>query len=75
MNFDMSYSCNFLSSTELGLQDAADTVVGGMFRKASSFRCIIKISVTLLTWMELKGISGGERRRLSIGCIVMELSS
>ncbi|KAF8310725.1 P-loop containing nucleoside triphosphate hydrolase protein [Clavulina sp. PMI_390] len=39
---------------ELGLEDAADTVVGGYFRK---------------------GISGGERRRLSIGCVLVTLPS
>ncbi|KAG8774795.1 hypothetical protein FRC12_001829 [Ceratobasidium sp. 428] len=39
---------------ELGLRDAADTVVGGALRK---------------------GISGGERRRLSIGCALVTLPS
>jgi ABC-type multidrug transport system ATPase subunit len=39
---------------ELGLRDAADTVVGGPLRK---------------------GISGGERRRLSIGCVLVTLPS
>ncbi|TFK50026.1 P-loop containing nucleoside triphosphate hydrolase protein [Heliocybe sulcata] len=39
---------------ELGLKDAADTVVGGPLRK---------------------GISGGERRRLSIGCVLVTLPS
>lgn len=39
---------------ELGLKDAADTVVGGALRK---------------------GISGGERRRLSIGCVLVTLPS
>lgn len=39
---------------ELGLRDAADTVVGGPFRK---------------------GISGGEKRRLSIGCVLVTLPS
>ncbi|OXG10187.1 ABC transporter family protein [Cryptococcus neoformans Ze90-1] len=39
---------------ELGLRDAADTVVGGPLRK---------------------GISGGEKRRLSIGCVLVTLPS
>ncbi|WWC59875.1 uncharacterized protein I303_102437 [Kwoniella dejecticola CBS 10117] len=39
---------------ELGLKDAADTVVGGPLRK---------------------GISGGEKRRLSIGCVLVTLPS
>lgn len=39
---------------ELGLRDAADTIVGGPFRK---------------------GISGGEKRRLSIGCVLVTLPS
>lgn len=39
---------------ELGLRDAADTVVGGPLRK---------------------GISGGEKRRLSIGCALVTLPS
>lgn len=39
---------------ELGLRDAANTVVGGPLRK---------------------GISGGERRRLSIGCVLVTLPS
>ncbi|KAF8305817.1 hypothetical protein DL93DRAFT_2232864 [Clavulina sp. PMI_390] len=39
---------------ELDLEDAAETVVGGYFRK---------------------GISGGERRRLSIGCVLVTLPS
>ncbi|CEQ39426.1 SPOSA6832_00937 [Sporobolomyces salmonicolor] len=39
---------------ELGLADAADVIVGGLFRK---------------------GISGGERRRLSIGCVLVTLPS
>ncbi|KAF7367372.1 ABC transporter domain-containing protein [Mycena sanguinolenta] len=39
---------------ELGLNECADTVVGGMFRK---------------------GISGGERRRLSIGCVLVTMPS
>lgn len=39
---------------ELGLRDAADTIVGGALRK---------------------GISGGERRRLSIGCVLVTLPS
>ncbi|KAL7410573.1 P-loop containing nucleoside triphosphate hydrolase protein [Mrakia frigida] len=39
---------------ELGLKDAADTIVGGALRK---------------------GISGGERRRLSIGCVLVTLPS
>ncbi|GAA6021211.1 hypothetical protein JCM11491_001608 [Sporobolomyces phaffii] len=40
--------------TELGLADAADTIVGGAGRK---------------------GISGGEKRRLSIGCVLVTLPS
>jgi ABC-type transport system involved in cytochrome bd biosynthesis fused ATPase/permease subunit len=60
------------TTIELGLQDAADTVVGGMFRKASTIHFIIKAYIAFLTWLELKGISGGERRRLSIGCIVKD---
>ena len=39
---------------ELGLSEAADTVVGGMGRK---------------------GISGGEKRRLSIGCVLVSFPS
>ncbi|SCZ97266.1 BZ3500_MvSof-1268-A1-R1_Chr4-2g07098 [Microbotryum saponariae] len=39
---------------ELGLRDAAETIVGGLFRK---------------------GISGGEKRRLSIGCVLVTLPS
>ncbi|KDE04252.1 hypothetical protein MVLG_05280 [Microbotryum lychnidis-dioicae p1A1 Lamole] len=39
---------------ELGLRDAAETIVGGPFRK---------------------GISGGEKRRLSIGCVLVTLPS
>lgn len=39
---------------ELGLRDAAETVVGGPLRK---------------------GISGGEKRRLSIGCVLVTLPS
>lgn len=39
---------------ELGLIDAADTIVGGPFRK---------------------GISGGEKRRLSIGCTLVTMPS
>ncbi|KAK8861246.1 hypothetical protein IAR55_002065 [Kwoniella newhampshirensis] len=39
---------------ELGLREAADTVVGGPLRK---------------------GISGGEKRRLSIGCVLVTLPS
>ncbi|OCF32364.1 ABC transporter [Kwoniella heveanensis BCC8398] len=39
---------------ELGLRDAANTVVGGPLRK---------------------GISGGEKRRLSIGCVLVTLPS
>ncbi|KZT29972.1 P-loop containing nucleoside triphosphate hydrolase protein [Neolentinus lepideus HHB14362 ss-1] len=39
---------------ELGLKDAANTIVGGPLRK---------------------GISGGERRRLSMGCILVTLPS
>ncbi|CDZ97680.1 Pleiotropic drug resistance proteins (PDR1-15), ABC superfamily [Phaffia rhodozyma] len=39
---------------ELGLKDAAETVVGGASRK---------------------GISGGEKRRLSIGCVLVTLPS
>ncbi|GAA5832082.1 hypothetical protein JCM11251_002811 [Rhodosporidiobolus azoricus] len=39
---------------ELGLAEAANTVVGGTFKK---------------------GISGGERRRLSIGCILVTMPS
>lgn len=39
---------------ELGLADAADTLVGGAGRK---------------------GISGGERRRVSIGCVLVSFPS
>ncbi|KAG9003035.1 hypothetical protein FRB93_011322 [Tulasnella sp. JGI-2019a] len=39
---------------ELGLREAADTIIGGALRK---------------------GISGGERRRLSIGCALVSLPS
>lgn len=39
---------------ELGLNDVADVIVGGAYRK---------------------GISGGERRRLSIGCVLVTLPS
>ncbi|KAG8848451.1 hypothetical protein FRB96_001237 [Tulasnella sp. 330] len=39
---------------ELGLRDAANTIIGGVLRK---------------------GISGGERRRLSIGCALVSLPS
>ena len=39
---------------ELGLSEAADTIVGGAGRK---------------------GISGGEKRRLSIGCVLVSFPS
>ena len=55
-------------SIELGLREAADTVVGGLLRKVRPVMNI-QYPIILLIWVP-QGISGGERRRLSIGCVV-----